>query len=95
MGRPDNQFTIQFEISESLFPSINRDLLVNKVLDAIEKELTVSVEFWERKGLKLEIRGLVPAVKIQRCFIPFTTEMNIYPQPITKEEAVRYYKCEP
>ena len=94
MGRPDNQFAIQFEIAESLLPSINRDFMVNRVLNAIEKELNITVNFWERVGIKIRIMGLNPTEKTERVFVPYATG-NITLTPIEKDQIVRYYLCEP
>ena len=95
MGRPDNLFAIAFEIDEKLLPSINRDLMVNKVLNALEAALDVGVDFWEGYGIQVKIKGIGATVKIARVFIVKDNNMNKTVIPIEKDEIVRYYKLEP
>lgn len=93
---PDNRFSITFEVKDIPGkPIIDRDTVLNKILQVLSQEIKLDVKYWEKTGVVVEIED-VNSGGLKRCFIPFTHEQNIFPQPILDDrEAPKFYKCQP
>lgn len=96
---PDNRFELTFTISQDKNNPISllgRDIVIEKVLQSIEKEIGIKVEYSPGYGIEIKVENMAPGKKERVLIHRTSNDCNISIQPILENDTPpKFYELKP